>query len=156
MDGSSTGFTISGVDSEDKENGIAAFVLVKNFLTSGEAYSRLRLTLRRLAGQDQMTIVRQEIYFGLGVEEEDYYHVSFNMDWNLYDYIRSEISKHGEFSVASIFTLTGDLKDTYGATCAQYLKWQWPESDYNLLEGLEEMHHHGEWRKSLLAMSVTY
>ena len=122
---------------------------LRDLFFTGCAYAQLRLSIRRIAEQDQMTIVRQELLSGLPFHGEAFYSAEFHIDWDIKDYASRELSLiDGDISLDSVLTITGGLSSAFASTCAEYMKWLWPDSELNLLQPLTNGLRYGSHRES--------
>ena len=60
---------------------------------------------------------------------------SFNIEWDLLDYIESEL-EDGQ-NLSTVLTLSGDGDDAYAASCLEYCDYTWPNTGEAVGRALE-------------------
>ncbi|CAM1507704.1 Fc.00g045520.m01.CDS01 [Cosmosporella sp. VM-42] len=113
---------------------VPAFV-VMDFLMGGKAFGRLRLRIRRLVQQDTMQIISDEVLRNLPLTTPGLYSALVHVRWDLSDHIMNELD--GSTDISQVLTLTGGSSHAYASRCADYLKWLWGDSKYEICSHLQ-------------------
>ncbi|KAF4996557.1 hypothetical protein FGRMN_4441 [Fusarium graminum] len=120
----------------DKEIEIVPAFVVTDFLMGGKAFGRLRLRLRRLLQQDMMHIISDEVLGNLPLTTLGLYSAIFHVRWDISDYMKDELD--GSTEIGPVLVLTGGSSNAYAARCAEYLKWLWGDSKYDICSHLQQ------------------
>jgi len=105
-------------------------IVVEDFLLGGKAFGRLRLHLRKLAQQDNMQIIQEEVVQNLPLELSGLYNALFHVRWELFDYIKSA-------DIGKLLTVTGGAMQAYASVCTDYLNQQWSDSKFEICSHLD-------------------
>lgn len=133
-------------DSEEEEM-IPAFA-VMDFLVDGKAFGRLRLHTRRLVKEDIMETISDEVLRNLPLTVPGLYNALFHVRWDLFDYITNELD--GSTDISQVLTVTGKGGNAYAARCADYLKWRWADSKYDIYSHIQQYLEHKTYGKWIL------
>ncbi|MCJ1384264.1 hypothetical protein MMC17_007380 [Xylographa soralifera] len=123
---------------------------VWNFLTSGIAFGTFRLAFRRMIGQAPMELVCQEVL--CGIHSTHTVSASFRVHWNIREYIKQELDVTQKLTL--VFTVSGGVRDAVAMTCASYIGWLWPHSNFDLLEAIDSVLKYGSYGSNKTALSI--
>lgn len=147
--GHTDAFTIQPPESiqrahDTDEEMIPAFA-VMDFLVDGKAFGRLRLRIRRLVKQDIMEIISDEVLRNLPLTVPGLYNALFHVRWDLFDHIANELD--GSTDIRQALTVTGEGWNAYASRCADYLKWRWADSKYDICSHIQQYLEHKTYGK---------
>ncbi|KAL3442479.1 hypothetical protein BJX65DRAFT_225210 [Aspergillus insuetus] len=111
-------------------------VLAIDFLIGVKAFGLLRLRLRRLMEEETMDIIRTEVMLNLPLTSLGLYTGVFNAHWELPTFAANKLDEQSD--IGHVLTLTGGISHAYAARCADYLKWLWKDSGFELYNHVEE------------------
>ncbi|KAM0415450.1 hypothetical protein ACHAPD_006650 [Fusarium lateritium] len=121
---------------EDTEVEVVPAFVVLDFLVGGMAFGRLRLRMRRLVEQDTMQIISDEVLRSLPLATPGLYCAIFHIRWDLYDFLENELD--GLVDISQVLLLTGGGLNAYASRCADYLKWLWEDSKYDICSHIQD------------------
>ena len=104
--------------------------IVRGFLMGGKAFGRLEMRIRRLVKQDIMRIISDEVSLNRPPTAPRLTSATFHVRWELFDHILNE--QDGSTDIGQTLVVTGEGRKTYASRCADYLKWLWKDSKYDI------------------------
>ncbi|KAG8356629.1 hypothetical protein FVEN_g5670 [Fusarium venenatum] len=139
---------------EDTEVEVVPAFVVLDFLVGGMAFGRLRLRMRRLVEQDTMQIISDEVLRSLPLATPGLYCAIFHIRWDLYDFLENELD--GLVDISQVLLLTGGGLNAYASRCADYLKWLWEDSKYDICSHIQDYLEENTYGKLSCYLSVTF
>ncbi|CAG7566014.1 unnamed protein product [Fusarium equiseti] len=121
---------------EHQEEETVPFFAIRDFLMGGKAFGRLKRRIRRLVKQDIMEIISGEVLLDLPPTSPTLITATFHVCWEIFDHILNE--QDGSTDISQILTVTGQGRDAYASRCADYLKWLWEDSKYDICSHFQQ------------------
>lgn len=132
----------------NKEEETVPVLAVRDFLMGGKAFGRLKLRIRRLVKEDIMEIISNEVLLNLPSTAPARTTATFHVCWEIFDHILNE--QDGSTDISQILTVTGEDRNAYASKCADYLKWLWQDSKYDICSHIQQYIEQKSYGKSLL------
>ena len=111
-------------------------IVVEDFLMGGKAFGRLKLRLRRLAQQDNMQIIHDEVLRNLPLEPSRLCSALFHVHWEIFDRLINKVD--GSTDMSQVLALTGGTSQAYGSGCTDYLNQVWSDSKYDICSHIHD------------------
>ncbi|KAI9729246.1 MAG: hypothetical protein M1834_007038 [Cirrosporium novae-zelandiae] len=105
-----------------------------NVLICRPPFIDLRLGLRKLVAHKPMEAIKYEILCGYHKFSPRKYTAKFEIASEIGAYINKELDESQNLS--SVLTISGNARNAYATTYAQYAAWQWPNIDIKLITSL--------------------
>ena len=112
-------------------------------MTTSKAFANMRNAFRRMVFPDPLTAISNAI---LREHESIKPHsktvsssATFQIHWNVGDYIRTELGYDSKLHdrkqlLGSVLVLVGSASTAYATSAINYMRWRWPDSDYQILQ----------------------
>ena len=123
-----------------------SFVAVLDFLIGGKAFGRLRFRTRRVFQRDIMETISREALLSLSSRFGRRETATFHVRWELFDHILCE--QDGSTDISQVLTITGEGRNAFASRCADYLKWLWKDSKYDICSHIQQYLEHKSYSKS--------
>ncbi|RBR26374.1 uncharacterized protein FIESC28_00779 [Fusarium coffeatum] len=127
---------VSRASAGDKGKTKVSLFAAWDFLSGGKAFGRLKFRTRRVLKRDIMEIISHEVLLSLSSRLSRRETATFHVRWELFDHISYE--QDGSTDISQILTVTGDGRNAYASRCADYLKWLWGDSKYDICSHIQQ------------------
>ncbi len=114
---------------------------VKEFMICSRAFANLQNALRRMVYPDPLIAINDKISNAYELCPGKVYAV-FNVHLDINNYLSSELSYQRSLQersdlLGSVLTISGTASKAFATTAANYMRWKWPQSNFELLETIE-------------------
>ncbi|KAH7174217.1 uncharacterized protein B0J16DRAFT_348299 [Fusarium flagelliforme] len=116
----------------------------RDFLLCRKAFRRLKFRIRRVLKQSIMETISDEVLLNLPPIAPALTTATFHVCWEAFDHILNELD--GSTDISQILTVTGEGRNAYAARCADYIKWLWENSKYDICSHIQEYLEHKSYK----------
>ena len=85
-----------------------------------------------------MSDIEQCVLTGLGARKSDQYQASFHVEWNLFEFMKSQFGGD-RVQLRQVLTITGSEHCAQATTCEEYVRTTWPYSGLQFLGLIQDV-----------------